>query len=194
MSAPVPPYRFSDFVADLELVTAVPLSDEERIRRIQRKLRLLIAGGDAALSDAAKVPRPDHYGRYLLHKDPDGRFVVVQLVWGPGQGTPIHDHSTWGVAGIAANELRIVNYDRVDDGRRPGHAELREASAIEAPAGTVTYIQPPNDVIHSIANPTDHVSRSIHVYGKSVVACNQFDLEKRTLRPWSLAYDKPCAC
>ena len=67
-------------------------------------------------------------------------------------------------------------------------------SAIDAPAGTVTYIQPPNDVIHAISNPSDHVSRSVHVYGKSVVACNQFDRERRTLRPWSLAYDKPCAC
>ena len=187
-------YRLADFIADLELVTAVALEDEERIRRIQRKLKLLIAGGDPALGDPARVPPKDHYGRYLLHEDKGGRFVVVQLVWGPGQGTPIHDHSTWGVAGILTNELRIVNYDRIDLGARPGVAELRESSALEAPAGTVTYIQPPNDVIHSITNVTEAATRSIHVYGKSSVVCNQYDLEAGTVRPWRLAYDKPCAC
>lgn len=194
MSPTSPAYRLSDFIADLELLTSVPLGEDERIRRIQRKVRLLLAGGDPAVVDPSRVPLPDHYGRYLLHEDKAGRFVVVELVWGPGQGTPIHDHSTWGVAGILTNELRIVNYDRLDDGAKPGVAELREASAVEAPAGTVTYLQPPNDVIHSITNTSAAVTRSIHVYGKSTVACNRFDLKSGSVRPWTLAYDKPCAC
>ena len=192
MSAP--PYRLADFISDLELITAVPLPDTERIRRIQRKLRLLISGGDVSLNDPARPAPKDHYGRYLLHEDKDGRFVVVQMVWGPHLGTPIHDHSTWGVAGILTNELHIVNYDRMDDGSKPGFAELREASAIDAPAGTVTYIQPPNDVIHTITNTTDVVTRSVHVYGKSTVACNWYDLATGKMTPWKLVYDKPCAC
>lgn len=189
-----PPYRLADFISDLELITAVPLPDTERIRRIQRKLRLLISGGDVALNDPSRPAPKDHYGRYLLHEDKDGRFVVVLMVWGPQIGTPIHDHSTWGVAGILCNELHIVNYDRMDDGSTPGVAELREASAIDAPAGTVTYIQPPNDVIHSITNTTDVVTRSVHVYGKSTVACNWYDLPTGKMTPWKLSYDKPCAC
>jgi predicted metal-dependent enzyme (double-stranded beta helix superfamily) len=192
MSAPA--YRLADFVADLELITAVPLPDTERIRRIQKKLRMLISAGDVALGDASRPPIQEHYGRCLLHEDKDNRFVVVEMVWGPKQGTPIHDHSTWGVAGILCNELRLVNYDRMDDGSKPGVAELREASAIDAPAGTVTYIQPPNDVIHSITNTTDTVTRSVHVYGKSTVACNWYDLATGRMTPWKLAYDKPCDC
>ena len=190
----VPPYRLADFISDLELITAVPLPDTERIRRIQRKMRLLISGGDIVSTDPARPALKEHYGRYLLHEDKDNRFVVVEMVWGPGQGTPIHDHSTWGVAGILCNELHLVNYDRMDDGSTPGRAELREASAIDAPAGTVTYIQPPNDVIHSISNTTDVVTRSVHVYGKSSVACNWYDLETGKMAPWKLVYDKPCAC
>ena len=192
MSAPA--YRLPDFVADLELITAVPLPDTERIRRIQKKLRMLISAGDVPLTDAARPPIKEHYGRYLLHEDKDSRFVVVEMVWGPKQGTPIHDHSTWGVAGVLCNELHLVNYDRMDDGSKPGVAELRESSCVDAPAGTVTYIQPPNDVIHSITNATDTVTRSVHVYGKSTVLCNWYDLATGKMTPWKLSYDKPCAC
>ena len=193
MSANVVPYKFDDFIADLELITSVGSTDEDKIRLIQRKLRLLIATGNFLPSDA-KTPALQRYARHLVHEDPKKRFIVVSLVWTPGQGTPIHDHSTWGVAGIVENELRIVNYDRVDDGSKPGYADLREASAIEAPAGTVTYILPPNDVIHLIENPTNRTTISLHVYGKSTVECNQFDLAGKTFKPWKLTYDKPCAC
>lgn len=182
-------YSFEDFVSDLELITSVETVDEEKIKRIYRKMRLLISGGDF-LSDAAKAPDRNRYARHLLHEDPKKRFVVVSLVWAPGQGTPIHDHSTWGVAGILTNELRIANYDRLDDGTKPGFAELREASSITAPAGTVTYVLPPNDEIHVLENPTDQVTVSLHVYGKQITECNRFDLAARTYVPWSLSYDK----
>src|SRR4051794_8765541 len=32
--------------------------------------------------------------------DPFERFSVVSFVWGPGQKTPIHDHSVWGLVGV----------------------------------------------------------------------------------------------
>ena len=52
----------------------------------------------------------------------------------------------------------------MDDGSKEGYAELREASAIEAPAGTVTYILPPNDVIHLIENATDKTLKALDGY------------------------------
>lgn len=189
MTPKATPYRFSDFVTDLELITSVATLDEEKIRKIHRKMRLLISGEDF-LPAAAKVPAKDHYARHLIHEDPKKRFVVVSLVWGPGQGTPIHDHSTWGVAGILTNELRIVNYDRLDDGSRPGYAELREASSITAPAGTVLYVLPPNDEIHLLENPTDQVTISLHVYGREITECNRYDLATKSYRPWKLSYDR----
>jgi predicted metal-dependent enzyme (double-stranded beta helix superfamily) len=184
------PYRFADFVTDLELITAVEAVDEEKIRKIHRKMRLLISGGDDFLSAEAKAPSREHYARHLIHEDAKKRFVVVSLVWGPGQGTPIHDHSTWGVAGILTNELRIVNYDRLDDGSKPGFADLREASSITAPAGTVTYVLPPNDEIHLLENPTDVVTISLHVYGREITECNMYDLATKSYKPWRLSYDK----
>src|SRR5258706_12890875 len=130
MASPVVPYKFEDFISDLELITSVGSTDEEKIRRIQRKLRLLISGGNFLPSEA-KTPALQRYARHLVHEDPKKRFIVVSLVWTPGQGTPIHDHSTWGVAGIGENELRLANYHPVVAGTKAGVARLREADAIE---------------------------------------------------------------
>src|SRR5690554_3968415 len=44
-------------------------------------------------------PAADTYRQYLLYCDPLERFSVVSFVWGPGQATPIHDHTVWGVIG-----------------------------------------------------------------------------------------------
>ena len=40
------------------------------------------------------------YRQYLLHCDPLERFSVVSFVWGPGQQTPVHDHTVWGMVGV----------------------------------------------------------------------------------------------
>jgi predicted metal-dependent enzyme (double-stranded beta helix superfamily) len=181
-------YTFNDFVTDLELVTSVETDDQEKIRKIARKMKLLLSGEDF-LTEIEKTPRPDHYARHLVHVDRKRRFIVVSLVWGPGQGTPIHDHSTWGVAGIVNNELRITNFVRLDDRKKSGFADLREASAISAPAGTVTYVLPPNEEIHQMENVTDTPTISLHVYGREIFKCNMFDPMTKSYKEWSLNYE-----
>lgn len=181
-------YSFGDFVTDLELITSVASMDEQKIKQIHRKLRLLLSD-PSFLSDEARTPNTERYARHLLHKDKRDRFVVVSLVWLPGQGTPVHDHSTWGVAGIVSNELRIINYARLDDGRKNGYAELREASAVHAKAGTVLYVLPPNDEIHLLENASDRTTITVHVYGKEITRFNVFDVEKNRYQPSEVSYD-----
>ena len=181
-------YGFRDFISDLEVITSVPESDEDRIRRIHRKLRLLISSGPF-LPPQARAGHADHYARHLLHRDARHRFVIVAMVWGPGQKTPVHDHSTWGVMGIVENELRIVNYDVESGDTKGGAVELRESSVLEIPAGTVSYVLPPNDVIHVIENATDKPTITLHVYGTDAVECRSFDPAAKRFKVWSLPYD-----
>ncbi len=188
MTAQLEKYTFNDFITDLELITTVEGEDQEKIRKIARKMKLLL-GGEEFLTEVERTPRSDHYARHLVHVDRKRRFIVVSLVWGPGQGTPIHDHSTWGVAGIVNNELRIVNYVRLDDRKKPGVAELREASAVTAPSGTVTYVLPPNEEIHLMENTTERPTVSLHVYGKEIFQCNMYDLKAKTFKNWQLSYE-----
>lgn len=180
-------YTFQDFITDLEMITTLEQDDAEKIKKIARRMRLLLNGEDF-LTDEEKKVRQDHYARHLVHVDRKRRFIVVSIVWGPGQGTPIHDHATWGVAGVVSGELKVTNYYRIDDGKSPGFAELREASAIVAPRGTVTYVLPPNEEIHKMENVSDQPTITLHVYGKEIAECNMYNMAKKTMERWRLSY------
>lgn len=180
-------YTFQDFITDLEMITTLEQDDAEKIKKIARRMRLLL-NGEEFLTDEEKKVRNDHYARHLVHVDRKRRFIVVSIVWGPGQGTPIHDHATWGVAGVVSGELKVTNYYRIDDGKSGGFADLREASAIVAPSGTVTYVLPPNEEIHKMENLSDQPTITLHVYGKEIAECNMYNVAKKTVERWRLAY------
>ena len=67
MTMPAVPYKFEDFISDLELITSVGSTDEDKIRRIQKKLRLLISTGNFLPSEA-KTPALQRYARHLVHR------------------------------------------------------------------------------------------------------------------------------
>lgn len=60
---------------------------------------------------------PAHYQQYLIYADPQDRFSVVSFVWGPGQSTPIHDHTVWGLIGMLRGSESCQPYSRMSDGR-----------------------------------------------------------------------------
>jgi predicted metal-dependent enzyme (double-stranded beta helix superfamily) len=71
--------------------------------KIHEALSQLIATDDWLPEDCA-VPHLQYYQQYLLHCDPLERFSLVSFVWGPGQGTPVHDHTVWGLIGMLRGE------------------------------------------------------------------------------------------
>lgn len=102
----------------------------------------------------------------------------------PPRGTPPHDHGTWGVVvGVEGDEVNTF-WQRVDDGARPGHAELRKLAEERFAPGDAIVL--PSSVIHSVWNDTDRVSVSLHVYDRHInhTGRSQFDPEAQTVRPW----------
>jgi len=180
-------YVFSDFITDLEMITAHEKDEHEKIKKISRRLKILLNSGDF-LTDPEKQPKDEKYARHIVHVDRERRFVVVSLVWSSGQGTPVHDHGTWGVAGVVTNELKVTNYYRTDDRSKEGHAELREAFGAVASAGSVSYVLPPNEEIHKMDNISDKTTISLHVYGKEIHECNMYDLEAKSYKQLNLSY------
>lgn len=129
------------------------------------------------------------YGRNLLSQDPIFGFVVVAMVWPPKEGTPVHDHGTWGVVGVAGGGLSVTNYIRNDDGSQPGHASLTELGTISARAGDATHVLPPDEDIHKVWNSTAEQSISIHTYGMTINRCNVFDIKANSVEQIELSYD-----
>jgi predicted metal-dependent enzyme (double-stranded beta helix superfamily) len=140
--------------------------DEAALLAGARPLLARLIADDRWLPADCAQPDPKFYRQYLLHCDPLERFSVVSFVWGPGQETPVHDHTVWGLVGVLRGAERCRRYGRAADGSlEPGGEEqVLEPGAIEAVSPTVGDI-------HTVANAlADRPSVSIHVYGANIGA------------------------
>ncbi len=143
------------------------------LSRTQDEPAILDAGGrlladlvrhDDWLPDAYAQPNPDRYTQYLLHCDSLERFSVVAFVWGPGQATPIHNHTVWGLVGVLRGAETSQRF-AFRDGR------LVESETDFLRAGDVDAVSPAVGDIHKVSNAVPGaVSISIHVYGGNIGA------------------------
>ncbi|MNL48379.1 Cysteine dioxygenase type I [compost metagenome] len=102
----------------------------------------------------------------LLHCDSAGRFSIVSFVWGPGQRTPIHDHTVWGLIGMLRGAEYSQPYQIDAEGRPQPHG-----AATRLEPGHVEAVSPTVGDIHRVHNAyEDRVSISIHVYGANIGA------------------------
>jgi predicted metal-dependent enzyme (double-stranded beta helix superfamily) len=137
---------------------------EERIFADGRALLAALVAQDGWLPAAYAEPDPRRYRQYLLYCDPLERFSVVSFVWGPGQATPIHDHTVWGMVGVLRGAERCEEFAQP---AAPG--PLRPAGEHQLPAGAIDLVSPRVGDIHRVSNALpDAVSVSIHVYGANI--------------------------
>lgn len=143
------------------------------LSRTQDETLIIEAGGrlledlvrhDDWLPDAFARPDPDRYTQYLLHCDSLERFSVVAFVWGPGQETPVHDHTVWGLIGVLRGAEISQRFTVGPDGLVAGPRERLGAGEVEA-------VSPRIGDVHKVSNALDDtVSISIHVYGANIGA------------------------
>ncbi|WP_246089049.1 cysteine dioxygenase [Paraburkholderia guartelaensis] len=135
-------------------------AEEDWLTQVSETAKALVSVDDW-LPIAAAEPHSDHYQQYLLYCDPQERFTVTSFVWGPGQRTPVHDHTTWGVIAM----LRGAEYcQRFEPG-----TPMRLTAADLLREGETDVVSPASGDIHRVANGTDgEVAVSIHIYGGNI--------------------------
>ena len=142
-------------------------ADEATILRDGRALLASLIAQEDWLPDALMQPDPDGYRIHRLHVDPAGRFSVSAMVWGPGQGTPIHDHTVWGMVGVLKGRERCEEFSPLLE---PG-GPLVQGHVHELAPGDIDLVSPTIGDIHRVSNALeDGVSVSIHVYGGDIGA------------------------
>ena len=112
--------RLRDFVRDLAALLERQPSEPEIIAPGGAMLARLVAHDDW-LPDAYAQPSPQRYQQYLLHADALERFSVVSFVCGPGQSTPIHDHTVWGLVGLLRGREEAQSFIQDGQGRWQAH-------------------------------------------------------------------------
>ncbi len=80
------------FVKELSLLLEQKPSEEVIFAKGKNLLEKLIAVDDWLPEEFTK-PHPQYYQQYLLYADPLERFAIVSFVCGPGQKTPLHNHT-----------------------------------------------------------------------------------------------------
>lgn len=144
------------------------------------------------LTEAMLRPDPGQgFSLFPMHEEPDHTLAVFVLSWLPQRGTPPHDHNTWAVvAGMKGLEKNTF-WKRIDDGSRPGHAELEQmGDKVFGPGHVMTM---PTGTVHAVVNDSDEVSVSLHIYGKHInhTGRHQFDPQKKTATQYINRIEEP---
>lgn len=145
-----------------ELVDARLPDESQVLARAGELMRELVAHDDW-LPAAMAQPHERYYQQHLLFGDPQDRFSLVSFVWGPGQRTPIHDHTVWGVIGMLRGSEIEQSYGRTEAGL------VAKGPASKLMPGDVACVSPTIGDIHQVSNAfDDSVSISIHLYGGNI--------------------------
>ena len=135
-------------------------AQEDEILSVGGDLLAKLVSQNNWLDPAFAKTHQEYYQQYLLYCDPQFRFSVVSFVWGPGQETPVHNHTVWGLLGQLRGQEISTNYDN----------DLNEIGEDILNPGDVEAVSPIIGDIHKVRNGHDGTSISIHVYGADIGA------------------------
>lgn len=178
MNAQAAPVPDLDFPGHDKLVAAIDAAvgsgDQHAVTAALRSVLCdLIRDREVRLPECVHEPVADHYARRELYRSPQHGYSVVAMTWGPGQGTPIHDHcGLWCVEGVWDGKLEITQYELLEqDGER---FRFRAAGGVHAGPGSAGSLIPPHEY-HAIRNASaDAIAISLHIYKAPMESCAMF--------------------
>jgi predicted metal-dependent enzyme (double-stranded beta helix superfamily) len=165
--------RLREFVVAIAKLVETASGEPDILREGSRLLKNLVGVDDWLPARYAEASMTG-YQQYLLYADSRERFSVVSFVWGPGQKSPIHDHTVWGIVGILRGAEFEQGYSRTSDGRF-----VEQGAPVRLEKGEVTAVSPAIGDFHRVSNALDdRPSTSIHVYGANIGAVRRSTYER----------------
>ncbi|WP_117215407.1 cysteine dioxygenase family protein [Allorhizocola rhizosphaerae] len=166
------------FIAELDAVVRGGDDADAIVKAVQPLLAELLAD-QAWLPDLpvdATLPVA-----HLLGKG-DG-WSVVLVAFPAYATTPVHDHLTWGLVGVVSGCEVETPYSYVD-------GVLRPLEPVRNEPGAISQVIPPDQEIHSIFNPLNRPSISVHVYGADLADLPRhwYDVSANQVHDYRSAY------
>ena len=133
----------------------------------------LIRDQSVQLPECVYADNADHYARRELYRSERHGYCVTAMTWGPGQGTPVHDHhGMWCVEGVWRGALEITQYQLIEHDLQ--RYRFNPVGSIQAGPGSAGSLIPPHEY-HSIRNPSsDSIAVSLHIYSAPMTCCAVF--------------------
>jgi len=102
----------------------------------------------------------------ILFRDLGQMFSLRLYVFGPGERTAVHDHTSWGVSGSAFGQLEVVRYRREGLGSQPEQCCLAVVARRVLGPGEIETTLPFDDGIHRTGNPAGGSTLMVSIYGR----------------------------
>ena len=169
-------------IGDLRTIWSAEADNQRRMEKARPLLEHLVK--DAGLkAHSASWPSTEGYKNLLLYVDPDHHFVINAVVRMPGRTGSVHDHAdAWVLYGVLDGSESLERYERIDDGSRPGYAEVRLASVTTGTQGKVDLVAP--GAIHAEqGGPTRSVAIIVRSQrlGQGTVLQHTYDPKAKTV-------------
>jgi predicted metal-dependent enzyme (double-stranded beta helix superfamily) len=133
---------FEKFISDLQGIWAAH-SDNQRRMETAKPLLEQFVKNESLRAHSARWPSTEGHKNLLLYVDPQYGFVINAVVRVPGRKGSVHDHAdAWVLYGVLDGSESLERYDRVDDGSRPGYADVKLASVTTGAQGKVDLVPP----------------------------------------------------
>ena len=154
---------------------AVSLGDNTAVvQALRSDLCRMMRERSVELPACVLEPVQGHYARREIYISPQHGYGVIAMTWGPGQGTPIHDHDgLWCVEGVWHGQLEITQYDLTE--RNGERYRFTEVGSLIAGTGSAGSLIPPHEH-HTIRNASDSdAAVSLHIYQRAMTCCGIFN-------------------
>jgi predicted metal-dependent enzyme (double-stranded beta helix superfamily) len=169
---------FDQFITDLRAVWAIDDDDGRRMAKAKPVLEKFVM--DPVLkAHSATWPSTEGRKNLLFYVDPDYHFAINGVVRVPGRTGSIHDHAdAWVLYGVLDGTESLERFDRIDDGSRPGYAEIKLSSVTTGSQGKVDLV-PPRAIHAEQGGPTRSVAVIVRSQklGEGTVLQHRYDRE-----------------
>jgi predicted metal-dependent enzyme (double-stranded beta helix superfamily) len=136
---------FAKFIEELRQIWTAKADIRSRMEAAKPVLEQLVKD-DGLRAISATWPSTEGGKNLLLYVDPDHGFAINAVVRVPGRKGRPHDHGeAWVLYGVLDGTESLERYDRLDDGSKPGHAEIKLTSVTSGSQGKVDLV-PPHDI------------------------------------------------
>jgi predicted metal-dependent enzyme (double-stranded beta helix superfamily) len=170
------------FIGDLRAIWAGDSDNGRRMEKAKPLLQQLVR--DATLkARSADWPSTEGRKNLLLYVDPDHHFVINAVVRMPGRTGSVHDHAdAWVLYAVLDGSESLERFERVDDGSRPGYAEVRLSSVTTGTQGKVDLV-PPHSIHAEQGGPTRSVAIIVRSQrlGEGTVLQRRYDPAAKTV-------------
>lgn len=164
----------SRLIEELDKAVASSTVPEKITHAVQATLHELLSARQVELPEGMRQPAPNTYARRLVHASPGLGYTVLAMVWGPGQGTGLHNHAgMWCVEGVLDGLIEVTQYSMHE--RSGSLYRFQREGCDKAGVGEAGRLIPPHEY-HVLRNVVEGGSSiTIHVYGGEMSRCSVFE-------------------